>query len=72
MASSSILPLFIIILGLPHKSLLSFVDFKFNREIIKCIVNNPIIGTSPETIGTPISLIGIVARFAIIIEITTS
>ena len=54
------------------KKNLEKTDFIFNKAIIKCIVNNPNIGTIPEKIGVPILLIGIVAKFAIINDITNS
>ena len=49
-----------------------FVLFIFNIDIIKCINNSPNIATIPFDIGIPVSVIGIVAKSAIIIDIASS
>ena len=64
--------IYISIVGFPQVTFLIFTDFIFNTVIIKCIHNNPNIGTIPLNIGTPGSDIGIDAKSAIIIEITSS
>ena len=46
--------------------------FKFSIDIVRCITNNPNIGIIPFDIGTPVSVIGKVAKSAIIIEIANS
>ena len=44
----------------------------FITDINKCITSNPNIGIIPFEIGTPVSVIGIDAKSAIIIEIASS
>ena len=69
---SSTFPLKINIAGFPHIISLAFVLFKFSIDIVRCITNNPNIGIIPFDIGTPVSVIGKVAKSAIIIEIANS
>ena len=69
---SSILPLFISTVGFPHINSLILLLFMFNTDITRCITSKPKIGIIPFEIGIPISVIGIDAKSAIIIDIASS